>query len=74
MFHPVPPPRLIDGHLIVSRMADALRPYRCADIEGFARLALRQAGFAPADVAAYWRAAATAVLARRRAFPQAEGA
>lgn len=53
----------------ISRMARALRPFRNIDIAGVAKLALIRGGFAPRDVNALWRKAATAELARRRAYP-----
>ena len=61
-------PHRLARHALISDMAAALRPFRCADLAGFAHAVLYAAGFTPADIAENWRFAANAVAARRRAF------
>ncbi len=68
MFDPIAPRRHLDEHLLVSRMARALAPFHNVDIKGLAALVLKTEGFSAPDIARCWRAAASAVLAKRAAF------
>lgn len=71
MFTPIAPRRHLDEHLLVSAMARALAPFQNVDLKGFAELVLMNEGFSGEDIARCWRAAVSAVLAKRAAFSEA---
>jgi hypothetical protein len=66
---PVHHSEALDDDALISAMAQTLRPFRNIDIDGFARLALLRSGFDRPATDRHWRAAQSAELAHRRAFP-----